>query len=83
MQFDEGVTGPTDRKNKKRTIKNNRERRAICPVMNPLTKSNAGELLLLEIELEPEFSLNMKERVKRTYEAGDSKNVQWRKVMIV
>ena len=47
MEFDEGVTGPTDRKNRKRTIKNSNDSSATCPVINPLTKSYADEVALV------------------------------------
>lgn len=53
MEFDEGVTGPTDRKKRNRTIKNRSESKAICPVMNPLTKSYADD--------EPELEVSVKE----------------------
>ena len=52
IQLDDDETGPMDRKNKKRTIKNSSESRAIWPVINPLTKSNAGELFRIEPEAE-------------------------------
>ena len=46
MEFDEGVTGPTDRKKRKRMMKNSKESSAICPVINPLTKSYAEDVVL-------------------------------------
>ena len=39
IEFDDFVTGITDRKKRNRTIKNNNDNRAICPVIKPFTKS--------------------------------------------
>lgn len=54
IEFDECVTGITDRKKRNRTIKNKSDKRAICPVINPLTKSKADEPLALAIDSIPE-----------------------------